>query len=509
MNTNKLSTITPKQAGIAPRDLLNFLDLVEKKQIHLHNFVMIKGNQVFAQGSYAPCRRDDLHTLFSMSKSFTSTAIGFAVQEKRLTLTDKVTDFFKEELAGKEELICENMKKMTVHHLITMNTGHTDAEDEMFVDMEKDWCISFLTSQVEKEPGSWFLYNTRATYMLSAIIQKVTGQLLFDYLKPRLFEPLGFSDGIWWEKSPQGINTGGFGLNISVEDLAKFGMFVKNKGFYNGKQLLSSQWFEDAAKPWSDSSNTWEGENKYGYGYQFWLCHIPGVFRGDGAFGQYCVVMPREDMLFITMAGELDMQKILDTFWESICEKKETGRQDPADTDWQEDQCELEKRLNDLEISAYYEEAGIEGADLKLPENVWGKEYVLEENALHITSLRFVQIDSEEDKCRLELKNGENIDVLTVSVKDWTPGEIHVDGNYTDLSKYSFRAGLYPKCHVKGCSKDNAFYMDMLFQETSFQDTWKVTFEENEIRLSVKRNTGFVPAEVCARGTCSEYFNLS
>lgn len=555
MDTKKMETVTPKEVGVDPRDVLDFLDRIGERNIHLHSFMMLKEDKVFAQGSYSPCKKDDLHMLFSMSKSFTSTAVGFAVQEGRLKLTDRAVDFFREELAGRKERVSPNMKKVTVRHLLTMNTGQTDPEDGLFEDFQTDWCVSFLTSPVEKEPGSWFLYNTRATYMLSAILEKVTGEKLIDYLKPRLFEPLGFSENIWWERSPQGVCAGGFGLNISVEDLAKFGIFVKNRGFYGGKQLLSPEWFEEATRCWSDTSNGWEGESAYGYGYQFWMCHIPGVYRGDGAFGQYCVIMPKEDMLFATTAGELDMQKILDAFWETVYAKQradasaqgrrqtenENQRQDAGEApnerqdageapNEQQDaggapnerqdsqgktdtpspqessqeaseQQRLEKRLQALTLPAYYEEKGVRETRMELLENVCGKEYVLEENALHLSALKLMRVTGENDRCLLELQNGGNRDVLTVSAAEWTPGRLHLDAACTELEKAVFRAGLYEKCHVKGCTKGNVLYLDMFFQETSYQDTWEIAFGENEITLTVKRNTGFVPVDVHVKGT--------
>lgn len=502
MDTKKLETVTPKEVGVDPRDVLDFLDRIGERNIHLHSFMMLKEDKVFAQGSYAPCKKEDLHMLFSMSKSFTSTAVGFAVQEGRLKLTDRAVDFFREELAGRKEKVSPNMKKVTVRHLLTMNTGQTDPEDGLFEDFQTDWCVSFLTSPVEKEPGSWFLYNTRATYMLSAILEKVTGEKLIDYLKPRLFEPLGFSENIWWERSPQGVCTGGFGLNISVEDLAKFGIFVKNRGFYGGKQLLSPEWFEEATRRWSDTSNGWEGESAYGYGYQFWMCHIPGVYRGDGAFGQYCVIMPKEDMLFVTTAGELDMQKILDAFWETVYAKQRADDVSPLESSQEApEQQRLEKRLQALTLPAYYEEKGVRETRMELPENVCGKEYVLEENALHLSALKLMRVTGENDCCLLELQNGGNRDVLTVSAAEWTPGRLHLDAACTELEKAVFRAGLYEKCHVKGCTKGNALYLDMLFQETSYQDTWEIAFGENEIMLTVRRNTGFVPVDVHVKGT--------
>ena len=415
-------------------------------------------------------------------------------------------DFFKEELSGlPENAVCNHMKKVTVRHLLTMNTGQTDPEDGLFLDRQKDWAVSFLTSPVEKEPGSWFVYNTRATYMLSVIVQKVTGERLFEYLKPRLFEPLGFSDGIWWELSPQGYNTGGFGLNISVEDIARFGIFVKGKGCYGGKQLLNAEWFEEATKSWSDSSNTWEGENAMGYGYQYWMCRVPGTYRGDGAFGQYCVILPMEDILFASTAGQLDMIKIADAFWDHIYtdvhEKKE--REEQREQKEQKEQkgqkaqrlrVELGERLKSLVLPAFYEEKGIRGDEIMIPEFFLGKEFALEENPLHISKLCFEK-EPDGEGCRVRLTNGQNTDNFEVSAKGWKAGLLHLDGESTNLSQCVFREGMYENFYVKGCTKGNVLYMDMLFEETSFQDTWEITFEGERIRVQVKRNTGFVPVD--------------
>lgn len=549
MRKEKLQEILPAESGLDPCAVQDYLDQIERDHIHLHSFMIIKGESIAAQGSYAPCRSEDLHMLFSLSKSFTAVAAGFAVEEGFFKLSDRVVDFFREELEGMDH-IAENMDRITVRHLLTMNTGQTNPEDETFQRLDLDWAKSFLASNVEREPGSWFLYNTRATYMLGVLIQKVTGQKLLDYLKPRLFEPLGCSENIRWETSPQGYHTGGFGLNVSVEDIAKFGIFLKNKGSFGGRQLLNAAWFEDACRPWSDSSNTWGGENRYGYGYQLWMCRYPGTFRGDGAFGQYCVIVPDQDMVFAATAGELDMQKILDAFWKYIYGK--TGK-NTADTKEQKDRTleeeweKLKLRLKELKVPAYYEEKGIRGDRIVLPEKVWNQEYRLPENPLHITTLCFRRCDSKADEvnnlvldndsktdeasnqvqgngsnkdkacnlepdkesnkdgtCTLELGNGGNKDELMISASGWVQGRIHVDGAYTPLTQEVFRAGLFENCYVKGCTQKNIFYMDMLFPETAYQDTWEIRFEEERIQVKVKRNTGFVPVDFEAWGEKTE-----
>lgn len=493
-----LERISPVEAGVDPKAIQGFLDQIEKNHVHLHSYMMLKGNKVFAEGSYFPCHRDDLHMLFSLSKSFTSTAVGFAVQEGLLSLDDLVVDFFKEELAAvPETAVCENMKKMTVRHLLTMNTGQTDAEDDLLSDFSRDWVVSFLTSPVEKEPGSWFLYNTRATYMAGVIVQKLTGQGLLEYLRPRLFDPLGCSEGIWWEKSPQGYHTGGFGLNLTVDDIARFAIFVKDRGVFDGQRLLNAKWLEEATSKWSDTSLTWEGEGAYGYGYQFWMNHVPGTYRGDGAFGQYCVIFPEQDMIFAATAGQLDMQQILDAFWENVYAYVIQPRKSPLEVSAAKIEA-IEKNQKNLVLQTYYEET-VDSKELSLPEEILGKRYLLEENPIHMIVLGFDK-GCEQGEYLVTIGNGKCLDQICVSAKEWKAGKLILDPESVNLEKAVFRDGLYENLYAKGCTKDGVLYLDIIFPETAFQDTWKVTFDKNKIHLNIHRNAGFVPVDVDGDG---------
>ena len=218
---------TPEEAGVRSEGVLRFLDEMKEKHLHMHDMMMLRHGKVFYEASFAPWSQKNLHMLFSLSKSFTSTAVGFAVQDGLLSLTDKLVDFFPEHLPAGP---CENMRKITVKHLLTMNTGH---ETEPWHTSDC-WEKEFLRSYVEHEPGTHFLYNTFGTYMLSAIVQKVTGKKLLDYLREKLMDPLGMSPDIWTEESPSGVATGGYGLNVRVEDIAKLGQFYLQRGKWEG-----------------------------------------------------------------------------------------------------------------------------------------------------------------------------------------------------------------------------------------------------------------------------------
>ena len=166
----RLERITPEEAGVPYCAVEGFLKQIREQNVHLHTFMMLKGDRVFAEGSFSPCGMEDVHMLFSLSKSFTAAAVGFAVQEGRLCVEDRVLSFFEED-SSLMEVVDEKTKLMTVRHLLTMNTGHVDAKDDTFKDMASEWSRMFLTDPPEREPGSFFLYHTRASYMLSVIVQ--------------------------------------------------------------------------------------------------------------------------------------------------------------------------------------------------------------------------------------------------------------------------------------------------------------------------------------------------
>ncbi|HSH94857.1 MAG TPA: serine hydrolase, partial [Roseimicrobium sp.] len=287
---------TPEAEGISSQAVLKFLDSIAAGGFELHSFMLMRHGKVVAEGWWNPYGPELNHTMYSMSKSFTSTAVGFAVAEGRLSVDDKVISFFPESLPS---TISDNLAALRVKDLLTMSVGN-EKEPTSATVLSEDWVKTFLEQPITHKPGAVFLYNSAATYMCSAIVQKKTGQRILDYLTPRLFQPLGV-EGMTWETCPRGINTGGWGLSIKTEGLARFGQLYLNKGNWHGRQILPASWIEEAttfkiqqptpAKPSRpNDKNDW----LQGYGYQFWRSQN-GAYRGDGAFGQYTIVMPEQD----------------------------------------------------------------------------------------------------------------------------------------------------------------------------------------------------------------------
>jgi CubicO group peptidase (beta-lactamase class C family) len=194
-----------------------------------------------------------------------------------------------------------------------MSAGHSD---EVNLRGETDWIRAFLAHPVPHKPGTHFRYNTPATFMQSAIVQKVTGQTVVDYLQPRLFGPLGIA-APKWDANPQGISIGGYGLYLQTEDIAKFGQMYLQNGVWQGKQLVPEDWVALATSKQVPNGSNPESDWNQGYGFQFWRSRH-GAYRGDGKDGQFCVVIPDQDAVIVLTANTGNMQDELNVVWEKL-----------------------------------------------------------------------------------------------------------------------------------------------------------------------------------------------
>lgn len=301
---------TPEAQGVSTADIRAFIEAADQYVDTMHSFMLVRHGRVVAECWWKPEAADKPHVLHSLSKSFTSTAVGLAVDEGKLSVDDPVLKFFPEDAPDQPS---DKLKAMRVRDLLTMSTGH---ETEAKFTADDAWVRTFLAQPVPFKPGTHFLYNTPATHLCSAILRKVTGETVLDYLRPRLFEPLGIENPEWGA-SPQGNTFGGWGLKICTEDIAKFGQLYLQKGEWNGKQLVPAAWVAQATSKQvsngSDPTKDWD----QGYGFQFWRCRH-GAFRGDGAHGQFCLVMPEQDAVVAITANTKDMQGELNVVWDKL-----------------------------------------------------------------------------------------------------------------------------------------------------------------------------------------------
>lgn len=300
---------SPEAQGISSQAIRAFIEAADKDINTMHSFMLVRHGHVVAEAWWKPEAPETPHVLWSLSKSFASTAVGLAVAEGKLSVDEPVIKFFPDMVPADPS---ENLKAMKVRDLLTMSTGH---DKEPRATPDAPWVKTFLAHPVPHKPGSKFVYNSLATYMQSAIVQKVTGQTILEYLQPRLFEPLGIKNPKW-ETSPQGISIGGWGLFITTEDIARFGQLYLQKGKWNGKQLIPQTWVE-AATSRQVANASRNSDWAQGYGYQFWQCRHH-AFRGDGKDGQFCLVLPEQDAVIAITAKTGNMQAQLDLVWDKL-----------------------------------------------------------------------------------------------------------------------------------------------------------------------------------------------
>jgi CubicO group peptidase (beta-lactamase class C family) len=412
-NTGALPRSLPETEGVSSSGISNFLQAAAESKIEFHSFMFLRHGKVIAEGWWNPYKPDLKHAIYSVSKGFTSTAVGFAVSEGRLKVSDKVVSFFPDKLPAN---VSPYLAEMTVRDLLNMVEGQEPDPTGVVTGTNGDWVKGFFALPVVHEPGTRFLYNTLGVYVLSAIVQKVTGQKIIDYLTPRLFQPLGIR-GTDWEVSPQGINTGGWGIRLKTEDMAKFGQLYLQKGKWNGRQILPESWVEDAVTSRSDEGPLWAQQTpkdlsdwKQGYGYLIWRCRH-NAFRADGADGQFIIVMPDLDAVVAITCETHDMQVELNLIWNYLLPAVHNDAL-PADKNAA---AALKRQLASVALPL-----PPKVADAPLAATISGKTFQLASNPAHLSALSF---GFRGDHCAVTFKTDTAAYQITFGRGKWAIGE--------------------------------------------------------------------------------------
>jgi CubicO group peptidase (beta-lactamase class C family) len=452
---------TPESQGVSSREVLAFVEAADRTIDSLHSFMLVRHGHVVAEGWWTPYSAEAPHSLYSLSKSFTSTAVGLAIAEGKLSLDDQVVKLFPDDAPRSPDVRLEAMR---IRDLLRMVTGQ---QTEPARKKDEPWTRTFLAHAVPFKPGTHFLYNTSGTYMLSAAVQKTTGQTVLEYLTPRLFEPLDIRKPTW-ETSPQGISAGGFGLSVRTEDIAKFGQLLLQKGEWQGKRLLPAGWVEEAtARQTSNGSNP-QSDWDQGYGYQFWRCRH-GAYRGDGAFGQYCIVLPEQDAVIAITGGVANMQAVLNLVWDKLLPAFQQTSLAPDDPS----RAKLEETLKNLSLRTV-KAAG-------KPADRTNRKYTLPANDRKLESITLQTGQTEGDEVLVTRANGAEHRLYCGAGK-WRTGRA--------------AWGRLPEQPVAACGAwtvDNTFTAKICFSETPFILTVQLTFTGNEVRCESRWNVGFLP----------------
>jgi CubicO group peptidase (beta-lactamase class C family) len=472
---NAFPRSTPEAEGVSSAAILAFVEAADKEANEIHSFMLLRHGKVIAEGWWKPYSPELKHTMYSLSKSFTSTAVGFAVTEKLLTVNDKVISFFPDKVP---DTISTYLAQMTVKDLLTMSVGMDPDPTFRVRGANGNWEETFFRTPVLNEPGSKFLYNSLATYMLSSIVQKVTGEKIIEYLKPRLFEPLGIS-GIDWEVNSQGINTGGWGLRLKTEDIAKAGQFYLQKGKWNGKQILPAEWIDEATSasiyqaPDAPQEKKDASDWMQGYGYQFWRCRNY-AYRGDGAYGQYMIVMPDQDAVLAITSQTDNMQKELDLVWKYLLPGFAEKKLHPDGEALEK----LNKRLASLQLPVYYK-----NSSSPLEKEFSGKTYLFES---YDNQLQTLKVEISDTLATLHLRKASQDYQLNFKSGDWDydvtelPGPNLVPNKNIDVLRPFKVAGSYTWLD------DNSIEFTLRYIESPHTETITCVFLNNKVGVSFK-----------------------
>jgi CubicO group peptidase (beta-lactamase class C family) len=460
---------TPEAQGVDPAGVLAFVDSADKNLHSINSFMLVRHGHVVAEAWWSPYRPEARHMLYSLSKSFNATAVGLAIAEKKLSLDDKILDFFPEYAPPHPS---KNLKAMRVRDLLRMSCGQ--AEEGTHND-KVPWAKTFFEVPVPFKPGTHFLYNTFGAYMLSATVQKATGQTVLDFLKPRLFEPLGIDDPEW-TTSPQGVSFGGSGLYVRTEDIARFGQLYLQKGKWNGKQLLPESWVEEATKIQTSNGGDPASDWEQGYGYQFWRCRH-GAYRGDGMYGQFCIVMPEQDAVIAITSCLKDMQQELNLVWDKLLPAMKDGPVRPKEAV----RRKLADRLQNLMVEP------VKGA--AAPGDALGKTFEFPKNRYGLDWIRLERETGDSGAA------GATTLVSSVAGREQrivcTPGKWH-DNDFTWAGFRRQQAAA-----TGGWAAADTFRAKLSFYETTFYVNVKLKFTGGDVRLTEARNlTDDEPPEV-------------
>jgi len=366
---------------------------------------------------------------------------------------------------------------MRVYDLLTMHTGHDkDTMGRLRTPDNNDWVKGFLQLEVPEKPGSLFLYNTGATYMLSAIVQKVTGQNLMTYLKPRLFVPLEI-EGADWETDPQGINVGGYGLRIRTQDILNFGQLYLQNGEWNGKQLLSKEWIAEATKKQVNSQDNTSDWGQ-GYGYQFWRCK-PGCYRGDGAFGQYCIVVPDKNAVIAITSETKDMGASMQLVWDHILPAMEDVKSKPEDKD-------VTNKL--LTRTAQISLPILESSTNMLPSVAGKRSYTFDQNKLNAQKITF---SFGHDQCDITvIENGKTLRIKSGN-RQWVTADNKREPNtlFSPPGRPMITTKFSSNYHW---AERNKLVMTLKYVENAHADIFTFLFLDGKMEMSFNNSVAMM-----------------
>lgn len=450
----------PEARGVDPQVILAFLGEVQAAGLELHSFMLARGGHVIAEGWWSPYRASRPHMMHSLTKSVAVSGVALALQEARFGIDDKVVSFFPDELPP---VVSENLAAMSIRDLLTMRAGH-DAEisGSVWRQVKTSWVAEFFKVPVPLKPGTKFVYSSAVSFMLSAIVTKVTGQKLRDYMEPRLFAPLGIT-GLSWDTGPGGINPGGNGLTWKTADALKLGMLYAQKGRWHDRQILTPEWVEAATRP-----QVAEGE----YGYQWWI-GPNGAYYALGLFTQMSIVFPEHDAVLAVTAAIDGSEHFTALVWKHFPAGFGVGRA-PLRTN---EYARLAARTRTLSV-----QPRLVAGSPPTAARISGRRFHAAANAEGIESFAFA---FSAGSCLFKMTDGRGTHSVEIGIGRWIDGQTSMTGNklhhqYQPDSMLVVAGGQW--------LTPDTFEMTWQFAESAFRDTVTCRFVGDDMTFDRRVN---------------------
>ncbi|MAN76554.1 MAG: 6-aminohexanoate hydrolase [Rhizobiales bacterium] len=472
--------------GTDPAAILEALDVIEREGIELHSLLIWHSGALITEAYWKPFAPERPHMMHSVTKSFTSMAIGLAIENDLLALDDQIVGFFPDHLPAS---VPDNLARLQVRHLLTMTSGHERGiSGGAWRQLKTSWIRDYLARPIPYRPGDVFVYDSASSYMLAAIVQKVTGRLLVDYLDEKVFSPMQMSDAIRWDVGPDGVNTGGNGLVCCASDMLKLGIVHLQNGRWNDRIILPEDWVREATSPklrdvvlgtftgqhYLGPNELEEGsvpDRREGYGYHWWIGPHDS-FSANGLFGQYCIVLPKQNAVVAFTGGLHDDDRRVHSIVYDLL-RPALGAMTAQDFD---------KRVADLHLAIQPGSAETRNA----PAN-WSGVYGIGDNDHHVQS---ISLSSSDGQIVFQMKDHRGSHTIAAGIGCWVESVTTMTGAPIHHS-YDPPEGLRVLACARWLAPRNGWAcleMDWLFVETAFRDTVRCWVNDGLLRLERRVN---------------------
>nr|AGS57566.1 beta-lactamase [uncultured bacterium] len=490
MKRNEFNRISPEEAGIKSRDILCYIQELEKSGTEMHGIQIMRKDSICAEAWWAPYAPGIRHGLQSLTKTYTATAVGIAYTQGLLNLNDLIIDIFPDETPASPG---ENLKKLRIRDVLCMGCGM----DEM-PPPSKNWIRDFLATPVKKIPGTAFMYNSTGSSLLGAIVCRKAKTTLHEFLKTNLFDKIGINaDNFRWLYMPDGIEIGGGGGFATTEDNLRLMKLYAQNGVWEGERIIAEDYIKLATTKQNDSSseekvNPPAKDNFLGYGFQIWMCKPEGTYRADGAMGQFAIVCPAKELIISineTASNALWAQTTLDITWDFIA-----GIDSPAAKPLPPDSEETASLMKYLSSRAL--PRPVYGCCSHLKNTINGRSYVIKDGNFNFhremrtmtgstagKTISALSFNFDETGCEMTYRNTDEVKKL----------QIATDGSRLLNTVGSIKEPM-PHVYCSGAWKDDyTFVVRFRWIESCFEKESVFSFEDGgKLSILTKTVTGFV-----------------